>query len=137
MNPSTHRDMTDDERSAAAMLKGVSFPMLSYDNRMGKSFWQRVDAGSPKITERETPQLWRIFHRYRRQIHSHPGGWQEFKRLVNYARDHSAPQFNRLTKQERKVQADKAELERLKAIAQSQTTNQAAQLVLHNTEAKP
>ncbi|MEN6533353.1 MAG: hypothetical protein ABFD89_06800 [Bryobacteraceae bacterium] len=53
---------SDDERIAALALRGCTFPLGSWDKRFVRSLH------SEALTERERPQLWRLFIRYRRQI---------------------------------------------------------------------
>lgn len=61
--PTPRSPYTPEEQIAAAALKCVTFPVASWDKRFAASL---SPAG---LTDRERPQLWRLFIRYRRQIH--------------------------------------------------------------------
>lgn len=60
--PVTRRPMTQDERDAYQAICGhVTMPVASWDKR----FFRQLNTEA--ISEREAPQLWRLFIRYRRQ----------------------------------------------------------------------
>lgn len=62
--PVPRRDQTDDELKAVKCLKEqVTYPLASWDKRFAR------DLLTTTITEKEAAQVWRLFHKYRRQIH--------------------------------------------------------------------
>jgi hypothetical protein len=63
-SPVPRRDMTDDEREAVRCLASqVTYPPGSWDKRFARGMGTVAT-----ITEKEAAQVWRLFHRYRRQI---------------------------------------------------------------------
>lgn len=57
------REMTWDEHDAVKCLKEqVTYPPASWDKRFARDLLTTI------ITEKEAPQVWRLFHKYRRQI---------------------------------------------------------------------
>ena len=58
----TRTSYTPDEKLAVSALKKCRFPIGSWDKRFAKQL------GDDGLTEKERPQLWRLFIRYRRQI---------------------------------------------------------------------
>lgn len=57
------RQRTVEETIAIAALGCVTFPAASWDKRFARMLFS-----ADGITEKEVPQLWRLFKRYRRQI---------------------------------------------------------------------
>lgn len=88
--------MTDDERVAAKAIGGCTMTPASWDKRFSR-FISEMDT----ITEKEAPQVWRLFIRYRRQIRV-----PDKVRLLALAEKLSAPDL-------RKVEAAKREQERI------------------------
>lgn len=83
------RDQTEDERKAVQCLKEqVTFPPGSWDKRFTRNLL------TTSITEKESAQVWRLFHRYRRQIR-HP----EKNRLLEMAQRLAAPDLRKLAKE--------------------------------------
>ncbi len=76
---------TEDEAIAVAALATVSYPPASWDKRFNR---QLSPAG---LTDKERPQVWRLFIRYRRQI-SHPRKAE----LLRRAEAMAAPNFRKL-----------------------------------------
>ena len=75
---------TDDERIAVEALARVSYPPASWDKRFSRQL-------SPEgLTDKERPQVWRLFIRYRRQI-SHPRRAE----LLRKAESLAAPDFRK------------------------------------------
>jgi len=66
-------------------LEHVSFPVASWDKRFYRSL-----SGLETITDKEAPQVWRLFKRYRRQI-STPNK----ESLLQMAEELSAPDFRK------------------------------------------
>lgn len=83
--PTPRRQVTADERIAIQCLGTVSYPVASWDKRFARSM-----AGMETITEKEAPQVWRLFIRYRRQFF-HP----EKARLLALAEKLSAPDLRK------------------------------------------
>lgn len=71
------RMMDVDELAAASCLAQIHFPPASFDKRFGRTM-----ENAKRISDRGAAQLWRIFHRYRRQI-THP----DKERLLKIAED--------------------------------------------------
>lgn len=88
VKPKSQRERTPDEQSAIAAFTGVGFPAGSWDKRFIRNLREKET-----ISEKEAPQLWRLFVRYRRQICC-----PEKHRLMTLAELLAAPDF-------RKVQA--------------------------------
>lgn len=59
------RPMTVFEAEAVQCLQKVGYPPASWDKRFAHSL-----AGQTTITDKEAPQVWRLFKRYRRQINT-------------------------------------------------------------------
>lgn len=105
-----YRPRTPDEELAISQMQCVSFPVGSWDKR----FFRALSSGN-EITDKQAPQLWRLFIRYRRQL------WRmetsELKRLLKLAEKLSAPD---LRKEQAKARTKAPEEAKLKAyIAQS------------------
>ena len=77
--------MTVDELEAVNSLQHVSYPVASWDKRFARSL-----SGMTTISEKEVPQVWRLFRRYRRQF-SCPNK----ERLLLVAERLSAPDFRK------------------------------------------
>lgn len=90
--------MSADELEAVKCLQSVRFPVCSWDKRFSRSM-----AGMTTITEKEAPQVWRLFVKYRRQI-NHPRKAQLFAIAESLA-----------TPDLRKVEAARREQERIDA----------------------
>jgi hypothetical protein len=87
--PVPRRDQTEDERQAVKCLKEqVNYPVASWDKRFAR------DLLTTTITEKESAQVWRLFHRYRRQIR-HP----EKARLLEVAEKLAPPDLRKLAKE--------------------------------------
>lgn len=84
------RLMTEMEKEAVSCLSQVRFLPASWDKRFARSL-----SGSDTLTEKEAPQVWRLFKRYRRQI-AHPRKAE----LLAMADELSAPD---LRKQQRQI----------------------------------
>lgn len=67
------RDLTEEEAQAASCLNQITFPPASFDKRFGRNMHEAT-----RITDKGALQLWRIIHRYRRQI-THPNKAQLLK----------------------------------------------------------
>lgn len=85
------RDQTPDEALALQCLLGLTLPVASWDKRFIASM-----RPLSTITDKEAPQLWRLFHRYRRQI-NHP----EKARLLALAATLAAPDLRKLNAERR------------------------------------
>jgi hypothetical protein len=90
----------EDERIAVEALARVSYPSASWDKRFNRQL--SPDA----LTDKERPQVWRLFIRYRRQI-SHPRKAE----LLKIAESLAAPDF-------RKQQAAANERAKIEAMRQ-------------------
>lgn len=92
------REMSADEAEAVRCLKTVTTPPACWDKR----FIRDVGCGG-LITDKEAPQVWRLFHKYRRQI-AHP----DKSRLLEVAATLAAPDLRKLAAEEemrRRIQA--------------------------------
>lgn len=78
------------ESEAIACLKLVSYPPASWDKRFVRMLAINT------ITDKEAPQVWRLFKRYRRQI-EHPSK----AILLSKADDLAAPDFRKQQAEER------------------------------------
>ena len=94
------RQRTLDENLAVAQMKCVTYPVASWDKRFMRSL-SSVDG----ISEREVPQLWRLFIKYRRQI-----SFPEKSRLTAIAEQLAAPDLRKISKMER----EQAEVDRIR-----------------------
>lgn len=95
------RPRTPDEVQAIKLMACVRYPVASWDKRFMRHL-SEVEG----ITEKEAPQLWRLFVRYRRQMNlAHYG------HLLTYAMIQSAPDLRKLEKA-RKEQAEIDEMKR-------------------------
>lgn len=97
-----YRNRTPDEELAISQMKAVSFPVGSWDKR----FFRALSSGT-QITDKQAPQLWRLFIRYRRQMN-----FPAKERLLKLAEGLSAPD---LRKEQAKARAKELELSKLKA----------------------
>jgi len=81
----THRTpASEDEKIAVEALARVTYPPASWDKRFSRQL-------SPEgLTDKERPQVWRLFIRYRRQI-SHPRKAE----LLRKAESLAAPDFRK------------------------------------------
>jgi hypothetical protein len=95
------RSRTRDENLAVEQMKSVRYPPASWDKRFMRSL-----ASVETITEKEAPQLWRLFIRYRRQI-----SFQAKQHLLNLAETLSAPDLRKVEK----ARKEQEEIDRLKA----------------------
>jgi hypothetical protein len=95
------RARTRDENLAVEQMKSVRYPPASWDKRFMRSL-----SSVETITEKEAPQLWRLFIRYRRQI-SFPAK----DRLMTLAHTLAARDLRKLAK----ARKEQAEIDRLKA----------------------
>ena len=86
-SPKPRRAMTADETEAVRCLKTVRTPPACWDKR----FIRDVGCGG-QITEKEAPQVWRLFHKYRRQIKS-----PAKERLLEMALQLTAPDLRKKT----------------------------------------
>lgn len=59
----TRTPTNDDERLAVESLKGVRMLPASWEKRF------RNQLSPDQLSEKERPQVWRLFKKYRRQIH--------------------------------------------------------------------
>ncbi len=107
---------TPDEATAVAALRGVRLPPYSWDKRFVRQL------SSEGLTDRERPQVWRLFVRYRRQIQGQVICGRSLRgavwlNLLDYAQKNAAPDF-------RKQQAalrDQARIDDLKKSFHRQT----------------
>lgn len=84
--PVPRRDMTPDELVAVKLLgEQVTYTPASWDKRFAREHYQMTT-----LSEKESAQVWRLFKRYRRQIH-HP----EKERLLALAETLAAPELRR------------------------------------------
>lgn len=104
--PPVRRALTTDEMTAVKCLKGVTTPPACWDKR----FIRDVGVGDT-ITDKEAAQVWRLFHKYRRQITC--AGKQ---RLLEVAAACAAPDLRKLAAAERERQMVQEHNERLKAV---------------------
>lgn len=79
------RTLSEDERLALHCLAGCTFPPASWDKR-----FVRDNVSLATTTEKSVAQIWRLFHRYRRQI-THP----QKQRLLAMAEQLAAPDFRK------------------------------------------
>lgn len=87
--PVPRRDQTDDERQAVKCLKEqVTYPPASWDKRFARELLTIT------ITEKEAAQVWRLFHRYRRQI-----AHKDKTRLLEIAANLAAPDLRKLAQE--------------------------------------
>ena len=90
MSASPKRPITDDEREACNLLRGVSMPPASWDKRFNRDVLATaLETGM--IGEKSAPQLWRLLIRYRRQWES-----QRKSELLAMAEKLAAPDFRKL-----------------------------------------
>ena len=95
--PVSRRPMTADESLAYhAMCGHVRFPAASWDKR----FFNQLRENA--ISDKEAPQLWRLFIRYRRQI--------GYPRLLKIAESLSAPDFRK----QQKALSEQARIDEMK-----------------------
>lgn len=88
-SPVPRRDQTEDERKAVKCLKEqVRTPPACWDKRFIR------DLLTATITEKESAQVWRLFHKYRRQIHH-----AEKTRLLEVAAHFAATDLRKLAKE--------------------------------------
>lgn len=88
---------TSEEILAVAMLKLCRFAPASWDKRFVR------DIDSDRLTEKQKPQVWRLFVRYRRQIQPHfctrVNYGVSFETMMETAQRLAAPDFRKLAKQ--------------------------------------
>lgn len=84
-------------------MRCVTYPVASWDKR-----FMRALSSVETITEKEVPQLWRLFIKYRRQLN-----FPAKARLLALAETLSAPDFRKVEK----ARNEQAEIDRLKAEA--------------------
>lgn len=96
--PAERRELTADEMAAAKCLQGVSMAVASWDKRFYRNCSPLWLQGSG-ITDKEAPQLWRLFIRYRRQF-NHP----DKARLLALAETLSAPDLRKQAATDRERQ---------------------------------
>lgn len=77
--------MTPSEVEMVNCLQRVTYPAASWDKRFTRSM-----AGASGITEKESPQVWRLFKKYRRQISTPYKGV-----LLQMAEELAAPDFRK------------------------------------------
>lgn len=82
------RTLSEDERTALQCLAHCTFPPASWDKK-----FVRDNVTLATTTEKSVAQIWRLFHRYRRQI-THP----QKQRLLAIAEQLAAPDFRKLNK---------------------------------------
>jgi len=99
--------MNEDEILAAKCLSQPTYPVASFDKRFAANMHFQVTQSVPMISERGAAQLWRILHRYRRQI-SHPSR----DRLLDIAEKLKAPDMR--SSRYREAQEQQREIERRK-----------------------
>ena len=99
--------LTDEETIALAALGTCTFPVASWDKRFVRSLFELPKTGQMHqgLTDKERPQLWRLFIRYRRQIDC-----PRKKELLGIAEKLSAPDLRKLAA----AQREQAEIDRLK-----------------------
>jgi hypothetical protein len=85
------RPRTSDENLAVEQMRPVQFPVGSWDKRFYRDL-----SGADTITEKQVPQLWRLFIKYRRQI-----DFPAKARLMAIAEQLAAPDFRKLEAQRR------------------------------------
>ncbi len=84
-SPVPRREQTDDEREAVKCLKEqVTYPPASWDKRFAR------DLLTTTITEKEAAQVWRLFHKYRRQTRH-----RDKDRLLEVAANCAAPDLRK------------------------------------------
>lgn len=103
MSASPKHDLTQDERDAITMLRGVTYPSASFDKRFSAHLQDCLKIGT--IGEKARPQLWRIFIKYRRQT-----AGQRKVQLLAYAETQAAPDLRKVNAAAR----EQAEIDRLK-----------------------
>lgn len=92
------RVMTADENVMVECLKRqVTTPPACWDKR----FIRDVGHGN-QITEKEAAQVWRLFHKYRRQITS-----LDKQRLLDLSQHHAAPDLRKQAALERQAAAER------------------------------
>jgi hypothetical protein len=84
------RPMTACELEAVKCLQQVTYPVASWDKRFARSM-----SGATTITDKESPQVWRLLKRYRRQISS-----PNKANLLVMADELAAPDFRKQQAQE-------------------------------------
>ncbi len=88
--PVPRRELTRDEHEAVKCLKEqVTYPPASWDKRFTRELLTTT------ITEKEAAQVWRLFHRYRRQI-----AHKDKARLLEVAANLAAPDLRKLAKED-------------------------------------
>lgn len=80
------RRMTEDELLAIAAMRGVTYPVASWDKR----FMGALSSGET-ISQKESVQLWRLFIKYRRQTN-----FPDKPRLMQLASSLAAPDFRKI-----------------------------------------
>lgn len=68
--PAKWRPMTDQERAAALAIKPgkVRYPVASPPKALARRLAAQAAAASPVITNRQAAAMWRLVHRFRRQL---------------------------------------------------------------------
>lgn len=105
MSASPKRPMSNDEAEAIAMLRGVTFPVASYDKRFAAHLQECATCAI--IGEKAVPQLWRIFIKYRRQTRG-----VRKAQLLGIAEQFAAPDFrkvNAAAREQARIDAMKAQ----------------------------
>lgn len=87
--PVERRPMDVTEIEAVRCLGQVRYPPASWDKRFARHMGEMLHPGT--ISEKEVPQVWRLFKRYRQQI-AHP----QKALLLNTAEELSAPDLRKL-----------------------------------------
>lgn len=66
--PKVYRAMTDDERRAALALSGPTYLPATPDKRFARDISGLAKQDDAQITDAQADYIWRMVHRYRRQI---------------------------------------------------------------------
>jgi uncharacterized protein YyaL (SSP411 family) len=68
---STYRPMTEEEITVARLLENVKYPRFTSDMRLASSVKKCLKSNPPMVNKITAAALWRLLHRYQRQIR-HP-----------------------------------------------------------------
>ena len=101
--------LTTEETIALNALHGCTFPVASWDKRFVRSL-----SGMTGLTDKERPQIWRLFIRYRRQI-----SCERKAELLRLAETLAAPDLRKLAA----AQQEQNRIDQLRKRYQEQMTH--------------
>ncbi len=89
MSVSIKRPITDDEVYAIQLLASVTYPVASFDKRFNRDVLQPA-RNTKQLSDKAIAQMWRLFIRYRRQIHT-----IDMPHMMKIAEEKAAPDFRK------------------------------------------